>query len=146
METKVQSYQDLIVWQRGMDLTEEIYRLTETMPQTERYGLISQMQRASVSIPANIAEGWGRQSTGDYIRFLRIAQGSAAELETELLLAQRLELVKPEATDQAMATLTEVRKMVRSMISTLQRKVAGSITLALLPILAAAAAMLMLGR
>ena len=146
MEPKVQSYQDLIVWQRGMDLTEAIYRLTETMPQTERYGLISQMQRAAVSIPANIAEGWGRQSTGDYIRFLKIAQGSAAELETELLLSIRLGLLTQEAAEQATSLLQELRKMLRSMVGSLQRKVAGSITLGLLPILATAAALLLAGK
>jgi four helix bundle protein len=145
MEPNVQSYQDLIVWQRGMDLTEAVYRIAAILPREELYGLTSQMQRAAVSIPANIAEGWGRQSTGDYIRFLRIAQGSAAELETELLLSIRLRLVTAEATAPAMATLIEVRKMLRSMIGTLQRKVAGSVTLALLPILAAAA-MLLIGR
>ena len=145
MDAKVQSYQDLMVWQRGMDLTEAIYRLTATMPQAERYGLISQMQRAAVSIPANIAEGWGRQSTGDYIRFLKIAQGSAAELETELLLSIRLGLLTQEAAEQATSLLQELRKMLRAMIGSLQSKVAGATIIALLSILVTTA-MLLLAR
>jgi four helix bundle protein len=77
----VANYRDLLVWQRSMDLVEKIYRTTEGLPERERWGLISQMCRAAVSVPANIAEGYGRQSTGDYRHFLSIARGSLSELE-----------------------------------------------------------------
>ncbi len=135
MSATVQSFQDLIVWQRAMDLSEVVYKLSATLPREERYGLSSQMQRASVSIPANIAEGWGRQSTGDYIRFLKIAQGSAAELETELILSVRLGLLPSDKTAPARATLSEIRKMLRALIASLQRKRAGFVALSSLPLL-----------
>ena len=76
----IQSYQDLTVWQKAMDLAEQCYRLTKTFPKAELFGMTSQIQRAAASIPANIAEGWGRNSTAEYIQFLRIAQGSLKEL------------------------------------------------------------------
>jgi four helix bundle protein len=84
----VANYQDLLVWQRSMDIAEQIYRITERLPDKERWGLISQMRRAAVSVPANIAEGYGRQSTGDYRHFLSIGRGSLSELETHMLLCQ----------------------------------------------------------
>lgn len=84
------SHKDLIVWQKAMILAELTYFLTKKLPKSESFGLISQMQRAAVSIPSNIAEGWGRNSANELKRFLLIARGSAAELETQLLLAERL--------------------------------------------------------
>jgi four helix bundle protein len=91
----VSSYQDLVVWQKGMDLAVLCYRLTRPFPAEERYGMTSQIRRAATSIPANIAEGWGRGTTAEYIHFLRIAQGSIKELETLLLLCQRVDLLEP---------------------------------------------------
>ena len=91
----IQSYQDLEVWQRAMDIAAELYRLTKAFPRQEQFGLTSQIRRAASSIPANIAEGWGRQSTGEFRHFLRIAQGSLRELETHLLLSQRVDLAAP---------------------------------------------------
>ncbi|MEM1308251.1 MAG: four helix bundle protein [Cyanobacteria bacterium P01_H01_bin.153] len=90
---KIQSYRDLEVWQKGMALAEVCYRVTKTFPQAEVYGMVSQIRRAAVSIPDNIAEGYGREYRNDYVRFLRIAQGSLKELETHLLLAVRVELI-----------------------------------------------------
>ena len=84
------SYRDLRVWQGGMELAEACYRLTSTFPPSELYGLTSQIRRSASSIPANIAEGYGRRGRGDYVRFVGIAQGSLMELETHLLLSQRL--------------------------------------------------------
>jgi four helix bundle protein len=86
----VKSFRDLRVWQSGMELTVEVYRLTSTFPREEVYGLSSQMQRAAVSVPSNIAEGHSREHTREYLRHLSIAQGSLAELETQLEVASRL--------------------------------------------------------
>src|SRR4051812_20426537 len=90
MEGRIQTHRDLKVWQLGMDITEQIYQLTNAFPDIERFGLISQLRRAAVSVPANIAEGNARASTKEYLRFLSIAVGSLAEVETFLDLALRL--------------------------------------------------------
>jgi four helix bundle protein len=86
---EIRSYQDLKVWQEGMNLAEVCYELTMTFPKEELYGMTSQIHRSSASIPANIAEGYGREYRSEYIQFLRIAQGSLKELETHLLLSSR---------------------------------------------------------
>jgi len=84
------THKDLIVWQKSVDLVVDIYKLCEEFPATEKYGLSSQIQRAAVSIPSNIAEGAGRNSTKEYIRFLNIAQGSLSELETQLIISEKI--------------------------------------------------------
>lgn len=84
------THKDLEVWKKSIDLVVEIYRLSKDFPVTEKYGLSSQMQRAAVSIPSNIAEGASRNSTKEYIRFLNIAQGSLSELETQLIIAEKI--------------------------------------------------------
>lgn len=91
----VQSYRDLEIWQRAMALAEQVYRLTGTFPREEIFGLTSQARRAATSIPANIAEGWGREGTKEFQQFLRIARGSLRELETHLLLSQRVGYCEP---------------------------------------------------
>lgn len=93
----INSYRDLKVWQAGRELTVLIYRATQKFPAEERFGLTSQMRRAAVSIPSNIAEGWSRQHRPEYLQFLRVSRGSLAELETQVLLSQDLELM-PEAS------------------------------------------------
>ena len=97
----IRSYRDLEVWQKGMDLAAECYRITEGFPGHERYGLASQLQRAAASVPANIAEGQARQHTKEFLQFLSVASGSLAEVETYLLLAVRLNYLpgacRPEA-------------------------------------------------
>jgi len=90
MGKAINSHRDLIVWQKGMDLAVAAYRLTASFPTDERYGLTSQIRRACASIPANIAEGYGRESAGAYAQQLRIAQGSLKELETHVELAHRV--------------------------------------------------------
>ena len=92
MEHTVKSYRDLIAWQKARELVKEEYLLTANFPVGERFGLVSQMDRAVVSVPSNIAEGYGRATTQDYLHFLRIARGSACELETQLVLAEDLGL------------------------------------------------------
>jgi four helix bundle protein len=84
---KIQTYRDLKVWQLAMDIVTDIYRLSSAFPKEERFALTNQLQRAAVSIPSNIAEGYGRQSTNDYLRFLKIARGSTFEVQTQLEIA-----------------------------------------------------------
>jgi len=86
----LKSYRELLVWQKAIELTVLVYRLTEVFPKREVYGLAAQLRRAAVSIPSNIAEGYGRGSRKEYLQFLSIAQGSLKELETQIILAQRL--------------------------------------------------------
>ena len=93
----VRTYRDLIAWQRAMDLARAVYGATGRMVESERFGLTNQMRRAAVSIPSNIAEGFGRQSLADYVRFLKIARGSCGELSTQLELALTLHLMPPTA-------------------------------------------------
>ena len=89
-------YSQLIVWQKAIDLVEEVYKVTRNFPAEEKFGLISQMRRAAVSVPSNIAEGYGRTHRGDYLRHLSIARGSLMELETQLTIALRLRFVKED--------------------------------------------------
>ena len=96
MVAKIQSYRDLIVWQKAMDLAVQIYSLTARFPKDERFRLVDQLTRAVVSVPANIAEGYARDSPKDYARFLAIARGSLAETETFVLLAVRLDFVRQQ--------------------------------------------------
>jgi four helix bundle protein len=114
---KIQSHKDLLVWQRSMDLVENVYRVARDLPDTERWGLISQMCRAAVSVPANIAEGYGRQATGDYRRFLLIARGSLLELETHVLLCQRLSYMGASEVGSVLAKIEEILKMLTALIS-----------------------------
>ncbi len=104
-----------------MSLVEGCYRLTSTFPKAEIYGLTSQLRRAAVSIPANIAEGYGRDSKGSYVQFLRVSQGSLKELETHLLLAERLELTSPGPTAPLLTKCDEIGRMLRSLIRSLER-------------------------
>jgi four helix bundle protein len=119
---QIESYQDLIVWQKAMDLAAECYRLTNAFPKNELFGMTSQIRRAAASIPANIAEGWGRGTTKEYIQFLRIAQGSTKELETHLLLSQRVNLMSVDQARPTMQLVAEVSRMTISLIGSLKRK------------------------
>jgi four helix bundle protein len=119
-ETKINSYRDLKVWQHGMDIAESCYRLTRLFPKEELYGLTSQTRRAAVSIPANIAEGHGRDTRREYIKSLRVAQGSLKELETHLLLAARVEVTTNPAVEPHLDRCDEIGKMLRALIRALQ--------------------------
>ncbi|MCG2595019.1 four helix bundle protein [Ramlibacter sp. XY19] len=121
---QIRSYRDLLVWQRGMDLTSLVYRLSTELPADERFGLISQMRRAAVSVPANIAEGHQRSSTKDYLRFLSIASGSLAEVETLIELAARLYSVRTTSIEDLVAQADELGKMLRSLQQRLEEKLA----------------------
>src|SRR5687768_4503080 len=98
----VQSYRDLDVWQVAMDLAENCYRVTEKYPRAEMFGMTSQIRRASASIPANVAEGQGRNHTSEFIHFLGVARGSLSELETHLLLSQRVGLLEQSDLERAL--------------------------------------------
>jgi len=119
LEMTISSYKELVVWQKSIELTELIYRITSKFPKSELYGIMSQMRRASVSIPSQIAEGYGRQSKKQYRHFLSIAFGSAMELETQLILAKKLKLAKASELNKPEETLEEVLKMLNKLISKL---------------------------
>lgn len=111
----LQSYRELRVWQRGMDLVVEVYELTKLLPKEEQFGISSQVKRAAVSIVLNVAEGYGRQHRGDYLRFLSIARGSCCETETILILIGRLGLATKEQLNPAWAMTQEIGKMLRAL-------------------------------
>ena len=112
---KIESYQDLVVWQKSMDLVMESYELVKLLPPNEKYELSSQIRRAAVSIPANIAEGFGRWHTNDFVHFLHIANGSLKELETHLLIGKRLKLFESQQLTRSMALAEEVGRMLAAL-------------------------------
>ncbi len=116
---EVKSHKELIVWQKSIVLCEEVYKLTEHFPQREVYALASQMRRAAVSVPSNVAEGRSRGTTPDYRHFLHIAYGSVSELETQLFLSKRLNFCSEAQYSSIDSLLTEVSKMLRAMIKKL---------------------------
>jgi four helix bundle protein len=118
----ISSFRDLTVWQLGMQLTEQVYRLTAEFPKSETYGLSSQMRRSAVSIPSNIAEGQGRDSTKEFLHFLAIAFGSICELETQLILANRFNYLSDIDLKAVLATLTSTSKTTRSLQKALKLK------------------------
>ncbi len=112
---KVRHYRDLRVWQHGVDLSVKLYQLTEDFPSHEIYGLVSQIRRASVSIPSNIAEGFGR-SSAEFARYLKIALGSLAELETQLEIALRVAYLSPEAKAELDREVTALGKQLNVLL------------------------------
>ncbi len=118
----ISSYKDLHVWQDAMTLAEQCYRLTKRFPKSELFGLTSQIRRAVTSVPANIAEGHGRESTGSFIQFLRVSQGSLKELETHLMLSARVDLTSQSEIAPLLERCESIGKRLRSLIRTLQEK------------------------
>lgn len=112
---QINSYKDLIVWQKAMELAQEIHLRSKTFPKEEVYGLTSQLRRAAVSVPSNIAEGQARQGTAEFLNFLSIAQGSLAEVDTQLLLAQRFQYLQPQDATKAASLIVEISKMLASL-------------------------------
>lgn len=119
---RITSYKDLKVLQISMDIAEQVYRLTESFPKQETYGLTSQLQRAAVSIPSNIAEGHTRDSTKEFLQFLSIALGSLAELETQLMLAERFKYLDNSALTAMLLKTEETGRMLRGLQRTLKAK------------------------
>jgi four helix bundle protein len=111
-QTKPKHYKDLLVWQKGMVLAKLVYQLTRRFPAEERYGLTSQLRRAAVSVPSNIAEGQARRGTGEFLQFLSIAEGSLAELETQLLLSVALSCCEQTDANQPLKEIDELQKMI----------------------------------
>ena len=111
----LQSYQELKVWQRGMDLVVECYEVSEQLPATERYELARQIRRSAVSVPSNIAEGYGREHVGDYLRFLSIANGSLKELETQIFIAKRLAFIDILQSESILQRTAEMGRMLTAL-------------------------------
>ena len=126
-DDEIQSYQDLAVWRNSMDLAEECYRATKLFPKDEMYGMTSQIRRAVASVAANIAEGHGREHTGSFVQSLRIAQGSLKELETHVILAQRVGLVVSETSTRLLTKSDQIGRMLRSLIRALQKRIEGKV-------------------
>ncbi len=113
----IKSYRDLLVWQKGMLLAKLVYSETQKFPDGERFGLTNQLRRAAVSVPSNIAEGYGRHSTPDYVRFLRMAVGSLYEIQTQLEIAMEQEYLADDSKLKLINLADELEKMLISMIA-----------------------------
>lgn len=119
-EKQLKTHKDLDVWKRGIELVTEVYKVTKTLPNEETYGLCSQMQRAAVSIPSNIAEGAARSTTIDYIRYLYISLGSLSELETQIIICIKLKYLDEKT--QLLSEIESIRKMLLNLIKYLKTK------------------------
>lgn len=119
---KVRNYTELVVWQKAMDLVELVYKVTASFPNDERFGLTSQMRRAAVSIPCNIAEGQGRTTTRDFLHFLSISYGSLREVETQIWIAQRLAYLKEESATNVFQLTAEVGRLINGLSNSLRRR------------------------
>src|SRR5881409_2769515 len=108
---KTQDYKDLVVWQKGIVLAKLIYRLTQSFPSAEKFGLVAQMRRAAVSIPSNLAEGQARHTTGEFVQFISHAEGSVAELDTQLILSIELKFCRDVGAEAAFELIGELRRM-----------------------------------
>ncbi len=115
-----QSFRDLAVWQRAMQMTVAVYRLTQDFPREEQFGLTSQIRRSAVSIPSNIAEGQGRSSVGEFRQFLGMARGSNCEVQTQLEIARTLKFGNPSLIDEAESLSNEVRKMLFGLMDSIK--------------------------
>jgi four helix bundle protein len=125
----VKTHRDLLAWQKGMALAKAVYEATKAFPKEELFGLTSQIRRAAVSVPANIAEGSGRGSTKEFLQFLMIARGSLAEVETLLLLAKDLSMVSGEAFAKLEILINEISALIGGLIASLRRRSAVSASL-----------------
>jgi len=113
--TQIRDYKDLVVWQKGMQLAKEVYQLTQSFPTEEKFGLVSQMRRAAVSIPSNIAEGQARNTTGEFVQFVSHAEGSLAELDTQIRLSIELEFCREATVKFIQELIIEEQKMLKSL-------------------------------
>lgn len=119
--SSVQSYKDLLIWKKGIEIVKEVYFLSKQLPKNEEYAISDQIRRAAVSIPANIAEGYGRASTRNYLYFVRIARGSLFEVETLLTVMIEVELIAAEHAETLSELLIEEGKMINSFIKSLEK-------------------------
>ena len=118
----VRNYRDLTVWQRAMELVKEVYIVTGEFPSSEKFGLVSQLRRAAVSIPSYIAEGQGRRSRGEFVQFLGHARGSLFEVETQLLIAAQLGFLSDEKSNELQQRVNEVARLMNGLMKSLQSK------------------------
>jgi four helix bundle protein len=118
---KVRSYRELIAWQKAMDLVTEVYKASSVFPRQELYGLTSQLRRAAISIPSNIAEGQCRWSTKEFVQFLSVSSGSLGEVETQIILAQRLEYLKEKVTSDILEKSAEVGRLIHGLANSLNK-------------------------
>ena len=118
----IRDYRDLIVWQKAIDLVESVYKITACFPREELYGLTIQVRRAAISIPSNIAEGHGRASTRDFLNFLSIAHGSLKEVETQVIIAERLKYINQHIRDTLFERSIEVGRLISGLSKSLKRK------------------------
>ena len=123
MSNKLNSYKDLIVWQKSIVLITEVYAITRNFPTEEKFGLVNQLNRAVVSIPTNIAEGWGRESSKNYLQFLRISRGSLMEVETLVLISKNLNYINDEQHKLITNGIEEVGKILQGLIKSIQQKI-----------------------
>jgi len=119
---KVNSYRDLIVWRKAIELAKGLYGLTRSFPEDERFGLIAQIRRAAVSVPSNIAEGQARRTSKDFIQFLYISKGSLAELDTQLTLSQELGFITDNSPASLLENIDELQRMIFTLIARLGGK------------------------
>jgi four helix bundle protein len=119
---RTRSYRDLIVWQKGMVLVRNVYELTRGFPSEEKYGLVSQMRRAAVSIPSNVAEGQARKSTAEFVQFISTAEGSAAELDTQAQLSMDLGFLTAGQAAETFRAIDEIRRMLNGLRRTLLKR------------------------
>lgn len=117
----MKNYKELHIWQKGIEIVKQVYMLTKQFPETEKFGIVSQMTRAATSIPANIAEGSSRDSDKDYARFLQLSLGSAFEVQTYLVIVKELNWVSPDKINSVEVLLEEEIKMIHRFISTLNK-------------------------
>jgi len=116
----INTFKDLLIWQKGMDIVLDIYKIVASFPAEEKFGLTSQIKRCAISIPSNIAEGWGRNSSGSYAQFLKIARGSLLELETQIIIANKLSLLKENEFEKLSNIITEESKMLNAFIKKIE--------------------------
>jgi len=121
-QNKVRSYQDLSVWQKAMDLVVTIYKATSAFPKTETYGLANQLRRAAISVASNIAEGSAKRSTREFIRFINIASGSVAEMQTQTILSQRLDYFDAVTYARVIQSVDEIGRMLHGLQESLREK------------------------
>ena len=123
MDSRIKSYKDLVVWQKAIELVSDIYSISKTFPAEEKFGLVNQLNRAVVSIPSNIAEGWGRESSKNYLQFLRMSKGSLMEVETLVIISRNLNYIGEENFKRISDKIEEVGKILQGLIKSIQQKV-----------------------
>ncbi|WP_456377279.1 four helix bundle protein [Lutibacter sp.] len=119
--SSIKTYKDLLIWQKGIQIVKEVYLVCKSFPKDELYGLTSQVKRSSVSIPSNIAEGWGRKYTKSYKLFLNYSRGSLLELETQMIIAKELDFISTENFNRIQGLITEESKMLNAFIKSIDK-------------------------